>query len=212
MSADPLLAEQIAYYRAIANEYQDHYIEAPGAQRQIDAFNKFDIRGDVLELTCGQGQWTEQLVGRASSVTVVEASPEMITLAKGRVGEASVRFIQADLFSWQSDQRYDTVFFGYWLSHVPEERFQTFWQLVADAVRPDGWVFFVDDNYRTEAELIEGPGSSVVERRLNDGTKFRAIKVPYDASGLERRLQELLWDVTVEESGPFYWGTARPQN
>lgn len=103
----------------------------------------------------------------------------MIAIAKDRVGDATVRFIQSDLFSWQPEHRYDTVFFGYWLSHVPEERFEAFWQLVGDAVRPDGCVFFVDDNYRSDAELIEGPDSSVVERQLNDGTKFRAIKVPH---------------------------------
>jgi len=33
---DTLLAEQIAYYRAIAPEYEDHAIPGPGANEQIE--------------------------------------------------------------------------------------------------------------------------------------------------------------------------------
>jgi SAM-dependent methyltransferase len=54
----------------------------------------------VLELACGPGMWTSQLLRYASDVTAVDASPEMIALAKARVGEERVRFIQADLFTW----------------------------------------------------------------------------------------------------------------
>lgn len=100
------------------------------------------------------------------------------------------------------------MFFGFWLSHVPQERFDSFWALVADCLARDGRVFFCDDNHRTQAELVEGAGSAVVERRLSDGTPFRIIKVPYQAAELERRLRALNWDITVTPtSGPFYWGT-----
>jgi hypothetical protein len=33
-----------------------------------------------------------------------------------------VRFVQADLFAWKPDRRYDVAFFGFWLSHVPCDR------------------------------------------------------------------------------------------
>lgn len=158
MSGDPLLAEQIEYYRAIADEYETHGIDAPGQTEQRTAFANFEIGGDVLELACGPGRWTEQLVERSDSLTAVDASPEMVERARARVGDHPVRFIQADLFTWQPDRRYDSVFFGFWLSHVPEERFDSFWALVAAALKPNGRVFFVDDNHRTETELVEGAG------------------------------------------------------
>jgi demethylmenaquinone methyltransferase/2-methoxy-6-polyprenyl-1,4-benzoquinol methylase len=41
-----------------------------------------------------------------------------------------------------------------------------------------GRVFFVDDNYRTADDLIEGESSSTILRRLNDGTPHRVVKVP----------------------------------
>lgn len=73
-------------------------------------------------------------------------------------------------------------------------------------------MFFLDDNHRTEAELINGASSTLVERRLSDGTAYRAIKVPYQPAELEQRLRGLGWSIAVTPtSGPFYWGTGRRQ-
>ena len=207
--ADSLLQEQIAYYRAIAPEYEEHGIPGAGAQELVEALNRFAPAGDVLELACGPGAWTEQLLRHAASLTAVDASPEMIGRARARVGEGRVRFVQADLFSWKPDRRYDAVFFGFWLSHVPLDRFEAFWATIADCLAPSGRVMFVDDAYRTPEELIEGEESSTVLRRLKDGTPHRAVKVPHRPDDLERRLRDLGWRATVRStSGPFYWGEA----
>jgi len=207
MTDEGLLAEQIAYYRAIAGEYEDHAIDAPGQSQLVAAFDRFQISGHVLELACGPGHWTRRIVPGATSLTAVDASPEMIARAQSQLGESPVRFIESDLFHWQPDRQYDSVFFGFWLSHVPGARFETFWDLVASCLHPEGRVFFVDDNHRTDQELIEGSGSPIVERQLNDGTTYRAIKVPHHSDTLEERLHSLGWNITVAEAGPFYWGS-----
>lgn len=124
---DLLLAEQVAYYRAIAPEYEQHMIAEPGADELSAALAAFAATGHVLELACGPGAWTERLLQHATSVTAVDAAPEMLARARARVGSQRVRFIQADLFDWRPDARYDVVFFGFWLSHVPLERFAAFW-------------------------------------------------------------------------------------
>jgi len=100
----------------------------------------------------------------------VDASPEMLAIAAAQAGSERVRFIQADLFAWEPDRRYDVVFFGFWLSHVPPARFESFWALVADCLKPQGRVFFADDAYRAPSELAEGPSSPVIRRQLGDGT------------------------------------------
>jgi demethylmenaquinone methyltransferase/2-methoxy-6-polyprenyl-1,4-benzoquinol methylase len=163
----------------------------------------------VLELACGPGLWTESLHRSAASVTAVDAAPEMLARARKRVGpDASIRFVEADLFSWHPTRRYDAVFFGFWISHVPEDSFCSFWNLVDEALAPDGRVFFFDDNHRTDLELVEGIHSPIVERTLNDGTPFRVIKIPYEPAALERRLRALHWNISVTgTSGPFYSGT-----
>jgi SAM-dependent methyltransferase len=204
-----LLGEQIAYYRALAPDYLDQGLDLPGGDftAVLDAFGP---TGSVLELACGPGLWTSQLLRYASDVTAVDASPEMIAIAKARVGEKRVRFIQADLFTWHPDRRYDVVFIGFWLSHVPAERFESFWSMVTDCLKPQGRVLFVDDAYRTPAELVEGPSSSTIRRQVPDGTAYRLVKVPHQPEELERRLRRLGWDIKVTATaGPFYWGAGR---
>ena len=111
-----------------------------------------------------------------AGITIVQidaytGAPEMLDLARRRVASADVRFIEADVFSWSPDRRYDAVFFGFWISHVPDERFDSFWAMVADALRPDGCVFFFDDHHRTSAELIEGE-LHAFQRRLIVGRQI----------------------------------------
>ena len=107
--------------------------------------------------------------------------------------------LQAHLFGWRPERRYDVVFFGFWLSHVPPERFESFWSMVADCLVPDGRVFFVDDNYRTAEELIEGEESTTIQRRLNDGTTHRIVKVPLRPAELERELTRIGWRINASD-------------
>lgn len=208
---DVLLAEQVAYYSAIAPEFMEHAIAGPVRSELVAALDSFGPTGRVLELACGPGVWTEQLLRHATSVTAVDASAEMLAIASARVSDERVRFLQADLFKWAPDRRYDLVFFGFWLSHVPLERFDSFWSLVGDCLEIEGRVFFIDDAYRTPDELIYGESSSTIRRRLNDGTAYRAVKVPHEPKQLEERLARLGWRITVTPtSGPFFWGAGAP--
>jgi trans-aconitate methyltransferase len=205
MSLDELLAEQLAYYRAIAPEYFDHALEEAGGNELDAAIDDFRPRGDVLELACGPGTWTPALARHATTLTAVDASREMLALAARRVD--GVRFVEADVFAWEPDRRYDAVFFGFWLSHVPLERFAAFWDLVDRALVAGGRVLFLDDAYRTADELVYGEDSSTIRRELKDGTAFRAVKVPHEPAELERRLRDLGWEIAVTATaGPFYWG------
>jgi 2-polyprenyl-3-methyl-5-hydroxy-6-metoxy-1,4-benzoquinol methylase len=210
---EQLLAEQAAYYRAVAPEYEDHALPFDVGDELAAALDAFQPTGSVLELACGTGIWTGQLLRHATEVTAVDASPEMLGIVSDRIGSERVRFVQANIFGWRPDRRYNVVFFGFWLSHVPLERFASFWSLVADCLEPDGRVFFVDDAYRTPDELIEGESSSTILRRLHDGSAHRAVKVPHRPDELEQRLARVGWRVKVRPTttGPFYWGAGSPE-
>lgn len=211
---DELLVEQLAYYRARAPEYSktatlDLPVHELTSAREVllAALEDFRPAGAVLELACGPGTWTAELLRYADTVTSVDAAPEMLELAAAKTNSARVRFLRADLFAWEPDRRYDVVFFGFWLSHVPLERFEAFWSLVDRCLTPGGRVAFADDAYRTPDELIEGERSSVVCRHLSDGTAFRAVKVPHTPASLEERLLRLGWEFNVRNvGGPFFWG------
>jgi len=201
------LAEQIEYYGAIANEYEDHAIDSDGGDELYHAVVNFAAQGDVLELGCGFGAWTELLIASATTLTAVDAAPEMLARAEQRLGGRGVEFIQADVFNWEPSQTYDAVFFGFLLSHIPLERFNEFWSLIDRCLRPDGRVLFVDDNHRSSSEERFGADSEVVERRLNDGTAFNIIKIRHQPAVLRERLALTGWDIDVTPAGRhFYWG------
>ena len=204
---DPVLREQAAYYRAVASTYEKYAIPDAWGGDVAQALDAFRPTGDVLELACGPGTWTAQLLGHATHLTAVDASAEMLRRAAARAGDRDVRFITADIFSWRPDRTYDVVFFGFWLSHVPDARFEAFWQLVADALGPEGRVFFVDDAVRSADELVFGEASEMVRRRLRDGSEFDVVKFPHEPATLERRLRALGWQITVRQASPvFFWG------
>jgi demethylmenaquinone methyltransferase/2-methoxy-6-polyprenyl-1,4-benzoquinol methylase len=155
-----LLSEQVAYYRARAPEYDDwwtqsgRYHQGPDASSRFaaevaelyDALDRFQPSEDVLELACGTGIWTERLVRTAASLTCVDAAPEMIEINRERLTSAGVplpRYMTADIFEWAPSERYDVVFFGFWLSHIPTARLRAFWEKARSALKPRGRVFFV---------------------------------------------------------------------
>lgn len=226
---DGLLEEQIEYYRARAGEYdewflrQGRYDRGPELNRQwfdevrevVAALDSFAPTGRVLELAGGTGLWTERLVRSAASLTVVDASPETLAINRARVGDSRVRYVQSDIFSWRPDDRYDAVFFSFWLSHVPSERFTAFWSLVRSSLAPDGRVFFVDSAYNESTTAVDhrldGPESLTATRRLNDGREFRIVKIFYRPADLAARLGDLGWNVTVNATeSNFIYGFGRP--
>src|ERR1022692_4293556 len=66
---------------------------------------------------------------------------------------------------------------------------------------------FVDYGHRASRELIEGPGSSTIQRQVRGGRRFRAVKVALEPRSLERSLRELGWVIEVKPlAGPFLPG------
>ncbi len=218
----PLLAEQLAYYRARAREYDKWFrreglhdlgeelnarwrLELDGVHSALDAFAP---RGDVLELAYGTGEWTVRLAEFATRVVGVDAAPEMRDLALAKLqdaGKSNVELLVDDLFTWRPDRDYDVVFFAFWLSHVPESHTARFWRSVHDALRPGGRFFLVDAaDAVVEGNVIHGSRSATERRRLEDGREFRIVRRSLDPDRLARELREHGLDVTVVEAGEFF--------
>ena len=217
-----LLDEQAAYYRARANQYDEwffrrgRYDRGPEVNQQWfteveevrQVLNAFKPCGQVLELACGTGLWTEQLLSHAAHITAVDAAIEMLSINQARVQSAKVQYVQADLFTWRPTERYDVVFFGFWLSHVPPERFKAFWALVDSGLRPNGRVFFVDSRYDPTSSAkdhhLGGAQVTTATRRLNDGREFHIVKVFYEPEALMRELAGLGWDLSINETTHYF--------
>jgi hypothetical protein len=139
----------------------------------------------------------------------MDASPEMLRLNAERTRDPRVRYVVSDIFALRPDAAWDVVFFGFWLSHVPLGRFDSFWDLVSGLLTPQGRAFFVDEAAHTfwAEEWLDEP-TGLVQRRLRNGSVHRAVKVLWRPPELEQRLRGLGWDAQVHGAGPFYWGCA----
>ena len=172
--------------------------------------DEFAPTGDVLELACGNGSFTRELVRHARTVTAVDGSPRMLERNRREVGDSSVSYVNADIFDWHPEHRYDAVFFGFWLSHVPPVIFDEFWALVRSSLRAGGRVAFVDEDDRgtmnDDIHLVDNvPAAS---RTLRDGRTFDVVKVYWDPTELQGRLSSLGWQVAVRRVGEtFLYGS-----
>lgn len=218
-----ILQEQIAYYRARASEYDewfyrqgryDHGAElnqqwADEAEQVRQALYTLGPVESALELACGTGIWTQELVRISQQVTALDASPEVIAINQAKLNhDPRVTYVQADLFAWEPDTQYDVVFFGFWLSHVPPEKLDAFLVNVARAVRRGGHVFLVDSR-RTQSGTAHDHASYEHEnirhtRKLNDGREFTIIKIFYSPDALGQKLATFGFEPDVRETDHYF--------
>ncbi|MEQ1761364.1 MAG: methyltransferase domain-containing protein [Vicinamibacterales bacterium] len=217
-----ILREQLEYYGARAGEYDEWWLRQGrydhGAalndqwrdegQSIARALTEFQAAGRVLELACGTGIWTEQLARTAATVVAVDGSSEVLAVNRRRVLSPHVSYVQADLFEWRPTEQFDAVFFSFWLSHVPPERFEDFWRLVERCLAPGGRVFFADSRREPSSTArdhrLPGPEATTLQRRLNDGREYQIYKVFYDAPALTDQLRTLGWDFVIHQT-PHYF-------
>lgn len=225
-SDERLLAEQIRYYEERAPIYEQLYflqgryaVEDPAVaatwRRETAALEGFveglDASGAVLELACGNGLWTRFLAPRASTLVAVDSSNRMIERNREWVGDPTVRYVQADLFTWDQPERFDLIFAGFFLSHVPPARWNDFWQKVARWLAPGGVLAFVDDVWgpdrpRSGDRVPDGPDHAHI-RRLDD-EEFTIVKRFFRPDELVGAFATAGFDAQVDATGEhFLFGT-----
>lgn len=208
-----ILDEQMTYYRKRAQEYDETTGQTEELQRAFararELLQQHAPVEQILELACGTGTWTRALLPLGCELTAIDASPEMLSLARQKVGHAVVQFQQADLFQWQPRQQYDLVFFANWLSHVPPQRLDAFLGTVARAVRPGGSLAIVDQYapMPEDREIImqKEEGAIYAKRSLLNGQTFLIVKVFYDLQLIENLLDALNFTVTVQKLDDIFF-------
>jgi demethylmenaquinone methyltransferase/2-methoxy-6-polyprenyl-1,4-benzoquinol methylase len=228
VEGDDLLAEQVAYYRARAPEYDSWWERRAqyvlDADRQarwhaerveletlVDGWLARASDGRMLELACGTGIWTQRLARHAREVLAVDAAPETIAIAREKVQhDAKVQFVEADVFSWKpaTPSTFDIVFFSFWLSHVPPDRFEKFWDLVQRALAPQGTAILIDNKWNDGVwpPVDERTSDDFVQIRtdLSSGEPHRIVKVYYEPDELEQRLAALGWRADITSTDRFF--------
>jgi demethylmenaquinone methyltransferase/2-methoxy-6-polyprenyl-1,4-benzoquinol methylase len=231
MTSRDILDDQIGYYRARAGEYDewwfrtgryDHGAEF-NARWRADVAAVEQSLGDwlaarrprrVAELACGTGLFTRLLAPQVESLTAIDASPEVIAINRARVAAANVDYRREDLFEWRPPERYDAVFFSFWLSHVPDERFDAFWRTVGDALAPGGAAYLIDSAFdptsTAKDHVLPKRDAGVVTRKLNDGREFRIVKLFYTPEALSARLARAGFAGDIRQTDRYFiYGEAK---
>jgi SAM-dependent methyltransferase len=229
---DRTLLEQLLYYEARAGEYDEWWFRRGrydhGPEDNADWFAEQAIArgaveaavpaGDVADLACGTGIWTELLAARAGHVTAIDGSVAMLSLAEERVARAGVAdrvtFLQGDIFAWRPERRFDAVFMGFFLSHVPEDRLGEVLATVAGALKPGGTVLFVDSRpdptSSSPDQPLPGGAETIMTRRLNDGRTYRIVKIYRPAARMAEAFRAAGFTVDVRDTERYFqYGVGR---
>jgi SAM-dependent methyltransferase len=216
-----LVTEQKRYYAERAREYDDWWYRrgryeldrAALARWQGDAaeveaaLGAFASGGNVLELAAGTGIWTRKLVRLGDRVVAVDANAETLAL-----NTSAAELVRADVFGWEPAERFDLVFFSFWLSHVPDERFEEFWSLVRAALAPGGRVFLVDSGAGDTAHTGTDQANGEETRSLSDGRTFRIVKRRWAPEELAGRVRPLGFELDLHDTANahFLYGGGGP--
>jgi len=202
-----ILDEQIEYYRARAQEYDESIGEAfhllSPAKKLLLALGNFD---SILELACGTGIWTDTLLHMGEAVTAVDAAPEMLEIARNKFGDERIKYQQADLFQWEPTQKYDLVFFANWLSHVPPAALDEFLDRVQRSIHPNGQFAIVDQYQPSASDKRIAKDNIYATRPVEDGRQFTIVKAFYDLPYLHNKVEQLGFEVNINKfSDTFFF-------
>ncbi len=220
-----ILQDQVDYYRARAGEYDEWWFrtgrydrgrefnerwrrEVASVEDALAAWLAARRPESVLELACGTGLFTRHLAPRIGEVTAVDASPEVIAINRALVAATNVEYVEANVFDWRPARPYDMVFFSFWLSHVPENRFGAFWDTVAAALGPGGAAYLIDSAFDPSStakdHAVPRREAGVVTRKLNDGREFRIVKLFYRPDELAANLAALGWRSNIAQTEHYF--------
>ncbi|MEH1942082.1 MAG: class I SAM-dependent methyltransferase [Nostoc sp.] len=219
---DNILEQQIEYYRARANEYDEWFYRKGrydrGTQNNQHWFNEvavikntlhqIGVVDDILELACGTGIWTQELLNIGKKITAIDASEEVIKINRSKLNSPSVEYHLTNLFTWEPDTEYNLVFFAFWLSHVPPKLLNLFLTKVYQSVRLGGQVFIIDSRFEPTStaknHILKDDGNIYKSRKLNDGQEFQIVKIFYQPDELQDKLKQVGFHAEVNVTDNYF--------
>lgn len=210
------MEESKAYYDSIATRYDEMTSQCYPAGRGplyhaeraglADALVTWCRDRSVLELGCGNGEWTASILRSARAVRCVDASAAMIAEARARTALSAVapEFLQCDFFD--PDVRFSDVevVVGFFLlGFLPRMAQQRLLCRIARECGP-GTLVLLGESVRQSETPGWGLGSVRLQTREVDGQPFVICKEVFSASALSERARGAGLQI-VEERQPAMW-------
>jgi SAM-dependent methyltransferase len=206
-------ASMAGYYADRAQEYERVY-EKPERQADLTELRGIVQRqfsgAHVFEVACGTGYWTEILARSAASVVATDINDSVLALARSkRIDRRRVTFRREDAYALPVlPQKFTGGFAGFWYSHIPKARVQSFLRGFHRMLGPGARVMFIDNAYvegsSTPVSRTDLAGDTYQTRRLDDGSTHEVLKNFPTESELCSAVAGWATDVEVE-CLRYYW-------
>jgi SAM-dependent methyltransferase len=146
----------LQFYRGNAEAYAGR--EITSRQARLTAFLALlPPRASILELGCGAGSDTAEMLARGFDVRATDGSPEMAAVASRHLGRTVETLLFHDLAEVEA---YDAAWANACLLHVPRDELAGVLGLIWRALKPEG-VFYA--SYKTG----DGAGRDTLNRYYN---------------------------------------------
>lgn len=109
--------------------------------------------GAGVDLGAGEGRNAIWLAERGWDMVAVDFS--RVALERGRGRAPNVRFVEADVFGWEPDRRFDLALIAY--LQVVEDRMRGLVERAVRWLEPEGELFMVGHHHSNIVEGVGGP-------------------------------------------------------
>jgi SAM-dependent methyltransferase len=206
------------YYRHWAPAYDEVYTrpERQGDMAVVRArLTEWFAGRHVLEVAAGTGWWTSVLADTAASVTATDANKAALDVARARrAWPPTVDFAVADGLQLQTVRGdFDAAFAGFFWSHVPLAKLDSFIEALVLRLGPGSLLAFADNR------LVPGSvhpvarrderGNTYQRRQLRDGSWWEVLKNFPEPDEVRARLSRFGQSVEVEELENYWLARCR---
>ena len=187
------IAEMENYYAKRALEYENIYLK-PERQEFIEKsrelLKKYFQSRNIFEIACGTGFWTKTISEVSQSICATDLNNEVLEIAKSKKYQCKVDFLQDDSYKLSSVKgEYDSVYAGFWFSHIPKSRINEFLEVIHSKLPENGLIVFMDNLYvegnSTPISRIDNEGNTYQMRGLKDNSQFEVLKNFYNEHDLK---------------------------
>jgi len=174
-----LTQSQIEFYHKLADTYDSEVdTERIFKEQLYKRFFAEDVHyGTSLDIGCGTGNWTRGLLDVCDKVLAIDSSSRMLELCREKLDSDRITYQKVNVFDLPDLGRFDLIFSTFWISHVPFQLQDAFWDWISRSLNHPGKILMQDSTDR-------GPGGGGSVRTLPSGEEYEIVKNNYDFNAL----------------------------
>ncbi len=181
--------DTLQFYRRNAEAYAG-WAKAPSSQ--LKAFLALlPPGGSILELGCGAGNHSAEMLAAGFRLRATDGSPEMADIASRRLGHP----VETMLFHELDEQdAYDGIWASACLLHVPRDELSDILSRIRRALKPEGAFY-------ASFKLGEGDGRDSLGRYYNYASP-EWLQAVYAAAGVWRQVSSATGEIKSFDAAP----------